>query len=164
LRALDYALLDNHAFLTTSKEAFDTMDRLHAYGYFLEGLLPVVGWMQPAEALTAGIEKMSSQLRRIAPMFARSDVYAQLLRLRLAASALGLQLDEASAAEEVGAIREFQMDSDHWRQRGGFAFGRRAGVLMPFVNPASTAFCVQALTMWERRGVGQLEADWRAII
>ena len=66
--------------------------------------------------------------------------------------------------EEVAAIRGFQLESGDCRMNGGFAFGRRDGQLMPFVSPVSTAFCVQALTMWEEYQGGRLAADWRKII
>ncbi len=162
---LDYAVLDGAAFLSATDELPDKMDRLHAYGYFLEGLLPVADRAELRPVLAAGIDRMSSELRRIAPVFARSDVFAQLLRLRLLANGLGSkELDMVYAMEEVAAIREFQVESGDYRVNGGFAFGRRDGHLMPFVSPVSTAFCVQALTMWEEFLAGRLAAHWSNII
>jgi hypothetical protein len=164
-KTLEYALQDGEVFLNTNDPPGDTMDRLHAFGYFLEGALPVIDRRQAADALVAGIERMSSSLRQIAPVFARSDVYAQLLRLRLIGNARGVvQLNQVAAAEEVGAIREFQLESDDPRECGGFSFGRRAGRLMPFMSPVSTAFCVQALAMWGQHQLGLMESDWRSII
>jgi hypothetical protein len=162
---LEYAVLDDGAFLRPGDNLPDTMDRLHAYGYFLEGLMPVGERTEYRRALVAGMERMSSELRRIAPSLVRSDVCAQLLRLRLFASAIGLQeLDEAYADEEAEAIRSFQVESSDHRANGGFSFGRLDGRLKPFVNPVSTAFCVQALTMWEEYKGGRLAADWRRVI
>jgi hypothetical protein len=162
---LDYAIRDDAAFLNAANKSPDTMDRLHPYGYFLEGLLPVANRAKPRQSLAAGIERMSSELRRVEPIFARSDVYAQLLRLRLLANEIGLkELDEAYAEEEAATIREFQLESGDHRVNGGFAFGRRDGQLMPFVNPVSTSFCVQALTMWGEYKAGRLATDWRKII
>ena len=52
------------------------MDRLHAYAYFLEGLVPVLARRECAAAMASGIERVARLLREIAPVFARSDVYA----------------------------------------------------------------------------------------
>jgi hypothetical protein len=85
-------------------------------------------------------------LREIAPVFARSDVYAQLLRARLFGAAMGvLPLDETAAAHEAEQTASFQIAS------GGFLFGRKQGQPLPFVNPVSTAFCAQALAWWDHR-------------
>jgi hypothetical protein len=90
-------------------------------------------------------------LRDIAPAFERADVCAQLLRLRLYAAALGADaLDVAAAEQEAATVTGFQYDNADPRLDGGFCFGRKASQPMPFANPASTAFCVQALAMWEQ--------------
>lgn len=162
---LEYALVDDTAFLNATDKLPDAMDRLHAYGYFLEGLLPVADRAEPRRALAAGIGRMSSELRRIAPVFARSDVYAQLLRLRIAANQIGLvTLNPALAEEEAATIQDFQMKSDDRRVDGGFIFGRWDRQMTPFLSPVSTAFCVQALTMWEQYKAGRLATDWCNII
>jgi hypothetical protein len=31
---------------------------------------------------------------------------------------------------------------------GGFYFGRAAGAFLPYINPVSTAFALQALALW----------------
>ena len=130
------------------------MDRLHAYCYFLEGLLPAAGRPECARVLEAGIRRVSNLLRRLRPGFVRSDVYAQLLRLRLYAAALAAApLDEAAAGEEAAELISFQMSSPDARLDGAFSFGKKAGDLMPFANPVSTIFAVQALEMW---------AEWRS--
>jgi len=53
-------------------------------------------------------------------------------------------------------VAGFQTDS------GGFLFGHKHGDPLPFVNPVSTAFCVQALVLWQdrqdNRGAGRLNA------
>ncbi|MGC2658488.1 MAG: hypothetical protein WA324_11075 [Bryobacteraceae bacterium] len=162
---LDYAMLDDAGFLNAADQSPDTMDRLHAYGYFLEGLLPVADRGEPGRSLAEGIERMSSVLPRVGPIFARSDVCAQLLRLRLLANEIGLkELDEAYAEQEAATIREFQVASGDHRVNGAFAFGRRHGQLMPVMSPVSTSFCVQALTMWEEYKGDRLSTDWRKII
>jgi hypothetical protein len=86
---------------------------------------------------------MATHLREIAPVFERSDVYAQLLRLRMHAAAAGVApLDKAAASEEAAALETFQAED------GCFWFGRRAGDVLPYANPVSTAFALQALALW----------------
>jgi hypothetical protein len=126
-----------------------TMDRLHAYCYFLEGTLPLAGRSDCAAALAEGIERVSKYLRSIRPVFERSDVYAQLLRARLFANQLaGIPLNRGAAEEEAARIPEFQLRGDDRTVDGGYCFGRQADDLMPYANPVSTAFCMQALEMW----------------
>ena len=90
-------------------------------------------------------------------MFERSDVNAQLLRVRLAAHHLGISpLDEKAASAEAGRIAAFQaLDATDIRTRGGFWFGRKGEQFLPFSNPVSTAFCVQALAMWQDHQAGR---------
>jgi hypothetical protein len=143
-RMLAYSLATYEAFLPGDANPEKVMDRLHAFGYFLEALLPVADRPAVAEALAKGIQKLAGLLREIAPTFARSDVYAQLLRVRmLAARRAGLPLDLAAADQEANAIATFI------REDGGFWFGRKRGEFLPFSNPVSTAFCLQAIAMWE---------------
>jgi hypothetical protein len=120
------------------------MDRLHAFSYFLEGLLPqAASDPRCAEALAEGIAFAAHHLREIAPDFARSDVFAQLLRARLYADQAGVvPLDRDAAEWEAGQLAAFQ------RADGGYWFGRKAGEWLPFSNPVSTAFAAQALESW----------------
>jgi hypothetical protein len=135
-----------------------TMDRLHAYCYFLEGLLPLAGRSDCAATLAEGIERVSKYLRSIRPIFERSDVYAQLLRARLFATQhAGVPLNEAAAAEEASRITGFQLEN------GGYWFGRKGSEIPPFINPVSTAFCMQALDHWEDFQAGKM-LDHRTII
>lgn len=158
-RALRMALDNYEEFLPGAELEADVMDRLHAFSYFMEGVLPRVQRPQCAEALRAAIRRTSSYLRKIRPVFERSDVNAQLLRARLMAEALGVErLNEKEAAEEAAAIVSFQ------RENGCFCFGRKAGMPMPFDNPVSTGFCLQALSMWRKRNEGKLVARVEAII
>lgn len=150
--ALQAALANDAAFLAADSDPARIMDRLHAYAYFLEGLLPVLDRPECARAFRDGVDRASRLLREIAPVFARSDVYAQLLRARLLGAAHGaLPLDENSAAHEAERAASFQIASDDPRVGGGFLFGRKEGEALPFVNPVSTAFCLQALALWEDR-------------
>jgi hypothetical protein len=125
------------------------MDRLHAYCYFLEAMLACADDSRCAARLAAGIEKTAGYLREIAPAFARSDVYAQLLRVRLYAAACGVSpLDLNAATYEADGAAEFHVSSTDPRIEGGFLFGRKGDARLPFVNPVSTSFCAQALAMW----------------
>ncbi len=155
--AAEDALQSEHAFLPGDAEPEKIMDRLHAYCYFLEGLLPCLDQPSCQRALSRGLEKTAGYLREIEPLFVRSDVYAQLLRLRLHAMHAGvLPLDETAAAQEAASAAQFQLASADARVNGGFAFGRRSGGMLPFVNPVSTAFCLQALALWSDRNSGSL--------
>jgi hypothetical protein len=128
------------------------MDRLHPYCYFLEALLYRA---ECAAVLASGIELVGRLLREISPQFERSDVCAQLLRVRLAAHHLGLvALDEAAAEEEAARVAKYQARSEDARLDGGFWFGRKGGEMMPYMNPVSTAFSLQALGLWERHRAG----------
>ena len=146
--AVDAALRSEQSFLPAMTDE-QTMDRLHAYGYFLEGLLPVCQRPNVRNALAEGLQRMSGFLRQIAPVFERSDVYAQILRVRMFADQLAsIPLDRTEAEHEAEKIAEFQLEHADPCIAGGFCFGRKGPELLPFVNPVSTAFCLQALDMW----------------
>jgi AcrR family transcriptional regulator len=153
-QVLAAALRDHESFLPGDPNPDRVMDRLHAYCYFLEGLLPVRNRPKCRAAAHFGMERVAALLREIAPQFARSDVYAQLLRVRLLHSAP----DPVAIAEEAAAAGRFQLDS------GGFGFGLRAGAMMPFVNPVSTAFCAQALDIWAQSQQGSVNTDLSALV
>jgi hypothetical protein len=141
-----------------------TMDRLHAYCYFLEGLLPLAGRSDCAAALAEGVERVSKYLRSIRPVFERSDVYAQLLRVRLFAEQLaGVALNRAAAQEEAARVSEFQLRHRDPRINGAFSFGRKQTEMLPYVNPVSTAFGMQALDLWNDFEAGKT-LDYRALI
>ena len=146
-RHLERSLSDYGDFLPGSCQSERVMDRLHAFLYFLESLLPDMDDERCALALADGIARVGRYLREISPLFARSDVYAQLLRVRLWASA-ALPLDSDAAKQEAEALETFQMRSDDPRIDGGFAFGTQRGEVIPHINPVSTAFAMQALHMW----------------
>jgi len=156
-RHLERSLTDYSSFLPGNDQPERVMDRLHAFSYFLESLLSCVDDERCAFALADGIAQVGNYLREIAPVFARSDVYAQLLRVRLWASTT-LPLDLDAAREEADALAGFQIRSDDPRTNGGFAFGSRQGELIPHINPVSTAFALQALHMWQSRTLPPLEA------
>ena len=158
---LNYALADHGTFLQFEKHRDKLMDWLHAECYCLEGFLFALDRGGVRKALEEGIERTSSLLREIAPRFERSDVYAQLLRVRLIAHHLGaVDLDECAAQEEASRLAMFQeTESADRRLRGGFWFGMRGGALLPFSNPVSTAFAVQALALWEQHREGRWEFD-----
>jgi hypothetical protein len=156
--ALTAALVTHDSFLPGSDDPENVMDRLHAYSYFLEALLAVGDRPECQRALLGGIERVGRLLREISPRFERSDVCAQLLRVRLIAHRLhGLPLDREAAAEEARRAASYQARSGDPRIDGGFWFGRKRGELLPFVNPVSTVFCMQALTLWQ----DHCENTWR---
>jgi hypothetical protein len=154
-RLLDYSLRTHDSFLPGDPDSLRVMDRLHAYSYFLEGLLPVANEEPCAAAMTVGIPRLAGYLREIAPEFARSDVHAQLLRVRLFADQAGVvPLDREAAAYEAERLAEFQSADSDPQVAGGFWFGRRGDDIMPFINPVSAGFGLQALAMWEQYGAG----------
>jgi hypothetical protein len=156
-RHLERSLCDYGDFLPGNPQSERVMDRLHAFSYFLEALLSCVDDARCAFALADGIGKVGWHLREISPVFARSDVHAQLLRVRLWAAGT-VPLDVEAAQEEAEALARFQLDSGDLRNEGGFTFGTRHGEVIPHVNPVSTAFALQALHMWHSRTLPPLES------
>jgi hypothetical protein len=57
-----------------------TMDRLHAYAYFLEGLLPIAQRSEARETIAEGIVRISSYLREMRTGARRSGSYRRGLR------------------------------------------------------------------------------------
>jgi hypothetical protein len=142
---LECALATEADFLPGTSDEPRVMDRLHAYAYFLEALLPT------GRDVSEGIARLCYYLRKIAPSFARSDVYAQLLRVQLLSGNPACEAD-------LRALETFQMPD------GGYWFGRKDGQFLPFINPVSTAFAMQAREMWREREVGLLVRDCRQLI
>jgi hypothetical protein len=156
--SLDLCLQARDRFLPGDSDPRKIMDRLHAYCYFLEGLLHAADREPCARAIVEGIDRVGHYLRQIEDVFVRSDVYAQLLRLRIYAANFGLTgLAEPHAAREAVSAASFQLGASDAALNGGFAFGRDESGLMPYVNPSSTAFCAQALELWERRSAAALD-------
>jgi hypothetical protein len=144
---LEMGLRTHRSFLPGTTERLRVMDRLHAYIYFLEAMWPVLDRADCIEAYRHGLETVSRYLRDIAPQFARSDVYAQLLRARVCASGV-IPVDVAAAREEAENLAGFQAVSEDSRVDGAFFFGRRDGHMVPHANPVSTTFAIQALEVW----------------
>ena len=164
-RLLESALRSYSSFLPGHPDPSKVVDRLHAFVYFLEGLLPRAGEKRCAAALCDGIRKVAHYLGETASEFERADVYAQLLRIRIFADWVGAApLDRHAAEHEAAMLAGFQADSDDPREDGGFYFGRRAGEWLPYVNPVSTAFGLQALALWEHHSSGCPPAHWRVLI
>jgi hypothetical protein len=157
-RMLAYSLATHQSFLDGETDRERLMDRLHAYCYFLEALLWVADRADVRGVLAGGILRIGALLREIAPVFERSDVGAQLLRIRLIADYLGaVSLDEQAAGEEAERVISFQAPAEAAdpRVRGGFWFGRKGAAILPFANPVSTAFCAQALALWGDHQAGR---------
>lgn len=164
-RALEAALESEPDFLPGDPDPDNVMDRLHAYSYFLEGLLPMLEGGEYVDTYRAGLQRLAGHLHEIAPRFARSDVYAQLLRARLFGEKIaGIELDLEWATREANALASFQLDSEDRRLDGGFGFGRKAGQEMPFANPVSTAFGVQALALWSDRQLNAFQTHRQALV
>lgn len=160
---LNSSFMTHDLFLPGSDTNIPVMDRLHAYSYFLEGLLPAIDDPRCANAMARGIEQIAGYVYRIGRSFLRSDVLAQLLRVRLFADQFGVvPLDEEAAQREVSLMRDFQSVDPDARLKGGFWFGRKQGGILPFMNPVSTAFCYQALEMWNQKG--KRELHWQTLI
>ncbi len=163
--ALAQALANDPHFLPGTDAPEKVMDRLHAYSYFLEGVLPCADRPAIIDATRAGIPRAAAYLRDIAPRFERSDVNAQILRARLFADALGmLPLDAEAAAHEAEHAASFQFSTGGPRFEGGFGFGRKNGEELPYVNPVSTAFCAQALDMWCEHRQHRFKPDRKEIV
>jgi len=151
-RQLEFSLSCWREVIELETERDRIMDRLHALSYFLEGLMPVADRPECRSALQEGAHWGTELLGEIAPRFERSDVHAQLLRVRLF---LG-----SASADEFAAVQSFQETAPDPRLHGGYQFGRKGGVAMPFANPVSTAFCLQAAAWYQDRK----EPDWRDLI
>jgi uncharacterized protein YyaL (SSP411 family) len=146
-RVLDASLGSYTGFLPGHADRLRVMDRLHAFSYFLEGLLPVASDGRCRAALLDGIGRLAHHLHAISPDFERSDVYAQLLRVRILADRIGaVPLDRAAAEQEAARLIEFQAND------GGWNFGFQSGEWLPYRNPVSTAFAIQALALWDGAG------------
>ena len=157
--ALAFSLATHESFLD-DPDPERVMDRLHAYCYFLEALLYVASREECRAALAWGIARVSSLLREISPRFERSDVCAQLLRVRLIAHHLNAAaLDEALARDEASRIAKYQSRDADPRLKGGFWFGKKGNEFLPYMNPVSTAFCLQALTLWVQHQRGAWSLD-----
>lgn len=164
-KALSRALRTSSRFFEHEPQPGRIMDRLHAFGYFLEALLPRAGRPEVRQALEDGIARAAAHLRAVRGGFERSDAVAQLLRVRLWADQLGaVPLDEDAAAEEAAWTASHQMTSEEARLDGGFNFGRRDGKPTNFSNPVSTAFSMQALALWQDHLEGRPLPSWRTLI
>lgn len=164
-RALGLALATHGSFLDGAPDDRARMDRLHAYCYFLEALLAHPEDPRCRDTLREGMARTSAELRRIRRHFERSDVNAQLLRVRLWADALGIErLDEAAAEDEAQRLAGFQMEDADRRLHGGFNFGSSGGAASNYANPVSTAFGFQALAMWDEHRNGGLRTGWDRLI
>jgi hypothetical protein len=148
---LEESVRTHMSFLPGHHDRLKVMDRLHAYSYFLEGMLPCAAEPRCVEATRQGIALVAGFLREIGPQFERSDVYAQLLRARLFADWNGvLPLDREAAEFEAAQLAGFQCEDPDPRIDGGFWFGRKGREWLPYVNPVSAGFALQALAMWEQ--------------
>ncbi len=115
-------------FLPGHPEEAKVMDRLHAFLYFLEGLLPRAREPHCEAALCSGIRYAAGNLHQV-----NSGVE---------------DLDLPAAQSEATMLEQFQMTSDDPRIDGAFNFAFQGAVLSPYINPVSTAFSLQAMDLW----------------
>ena len=163
---LNWSLRQHEMFLPGATEPDRVADRLHAYCYFLEGLLPFLERrFDCVQILQAGMNRVEKLVLETRRALERSDVTAQLLRLRLLVDFIGVvELDLAAATWEADSIPAFQLFTADKRTNGAFSFGRRQGRLAPHANPVSTIFCLQALRMWRDYQNAELRTTWRELI
>lgn len=160
---LESSLATHSSFLPGVDSEYLVMDRLHAYCYFLEGLLPVANEPVCSRAMISGLDRVAEFVRAISPKFLRSDVVAQSFRVRLFADQMRVKpLDETVAQTDIAIMKSFQSTDADSRLNGGFWFGNKDGHMLPFMNPVSTAFCNQALDMWNQRSTQIF--DWRTLV
>jgi hypothetical protein len=162
---LEHALRTCAGFLPGQADRLKVMDRLHAFCYFLEGMIPRPQDARCTAAIRDGIASVAQLLREISPEFVRSDVYAQLLRMRLYADWAGVApLDCEAARAEAETLAGFQAADDDRRIDGGYYFGRNGAGRLPYVSPVSSAFACQAMEMWRARSGGGVQAHRRLLI
>jgi hypothetical protein len=163
-RMLGFALKDGATFLPGAGDPQQVMDRLHAFGYYLAGLLFEHDCVECRDAIEHGIEQAGGWLREVRGDFERADVCAQLLQVRLWAHHLALvKLDERAAEEEAHWIGRY-LPNPGPSMAGGFWFGSRNGELLPYVNPVTHAFCGQALLMWRRHKQGEVLENYGDLV
>jgi hypothetical protein len=163
---LAWCLRTHELFLPGDTHPERVVDRLHAYCYFLEGLLPFLErHFEGAQLLQAGMTRVEEMAGERRDVLERCDVAAQLLRLRLFSEYAGIaELDVSAAEREAEHVRSFQIHSADRRTNGAFSFGRRQGQLAPYANPVATIFALQALRMWQDYQGGALRPTWHEII
>lgn len=159
-QVLKLALPNNATFLTEEPDSERVMDRLHAYCYFLEGLMPCISEPACQEAFVRGVHAVERLVNEIGPRFERSDVQAQLLRVQLFGARAGVvPFKYDLARDRADRIARFQVHSGEPSIQGGFAFGRLGEEVIPHISPVSTAFCVQALGWWRQFENGQFKPE-----
>ncbi len=165
---LAHSLATHESFLTAEPDRERQMDRLHAYCYFLEGLLPAVERVEVRDTLASGLARAAALYRVISPVFERSDVAAQLLRVRLIAHHLDAVACWMSVqrARKLRAPRLFKpwLITRTSASAAASSSARRTAALLPFSNPVSTAFCLQALDLWRQHREGRWSFDLQQLI
>ncbi len=158
-RVLEYSLGACGDFLPGHAERPKVMDRLHAFLYFLEGLLPSAQEPRVAAAIRDGIPP-----RRASPARDCAGVRA-LRRLRPVAAHAPLCRPgrRPAAGRRRRAIRGGKTGANSRPSGGGFYFGRKAGAWLPYVNPVSSAFALQALELWDECRTGKARV-WRHLL
>lgn len=151
---LRFALRRHAEILDNEQERPKLMDRLHAWAYFLEGLQPVKKRPEVKAIFVGAKHRAEALLDELAGGFLRSDVCAQLLRVKLLEG-------QAATDDETARIEGFQIGPGDPRTAGAFAFGKREDELIPHANPVSTVFALHALEMAKAENLADF--DWRKL-
>ena len=119
-RVLEASLRTCGDFLPGHPERPKVMDRLHAFLYFLEGLLPRARRPVLRRRASGGHRRVAGAAARIAPEFERSDVYAQLLRdahirRRAWESRRSISPPPAKRPKRLPRSRPERRPADRWR-------------------------------------------------
>jgi hypothetical protein len=85
--------------------------------------------------------------------------------VRLFADQAGIvKLHRGIAEYEAKRLASFQCAESDPQVAGGFWFGRKGTETMPFINPVSAGFGLQALAMWNQYNAGGPPLDRHLLI
>jgi hypothetical protein len=145
-------------FLPGHAERRKVVDRLHAYLYFLEGLLADAFRGNAAALESNALPEFCGNSRRSSSgrMYMRNCCACGCTPMRRAPRNWIARRPGGKAER----LLEFAAAADDPRVDGGFYFGRTAGRWEPYINPVSTAFALQALALWS----GAAPADRHLLI
>ena len=130
------------AFLPGHPDRLKVMDRLHAFCYFLEGLLPRAREPRCCAAINDGLRALAALLPDRAGVRALRRVRAVAPDPRVCRASR-----RDAARPRCSRGRSCPL-ADLRSPGGGFYFGRQGGDWLPFLNPVSTVFAMQALAVW----------------
>ncbi len=127
------------------------MDRLHAYAYFLEGLLPVLDRPECAAAFRDGVDRARVFCAKSRP-FSRAPMCTRNCCERACWAKLTACCRSMKPRPRTRRNRPRVFRFRGRSRRADSYSGASKAQALPFVNPVSTAFCVQALALWDDHG------------